>query len=89
LSLLSDFNGTYFSKYFRKISDFMKILPVGANLFHAGRQMERERDGETDKDEANNRFLQKWCGCSHATQLTKHRCILIDYFNNCNFSKHE
>jgi len=23
------------------------------------------------------------------TVLTKHRCILMDYFNNCNFSKHE
>jgi len=38
----------------------MKILPVGANLFHAGGLMEREgrREGETDKDEANNRFSQ-------------------------------
>jgi len=28
--------------------------------------------------------------CSHiTTELTKHRCILADYFNNCNFSKHE
>ena len=28
--------------------------------------------------------------CSHTTTvLTIHRCILIGYFNNCNFSKHE
>jgi hypothetical protein len=28
--------------------------------------------------------------CSHTTTvLTTYRCILIDYFNNCNFSKHE
>jgi hypothetical protein len=27
---------------------------------------------------------------SHITTvLTTHRCILMDYFNNCNFSKHE
>ena len=23
------------------------------------------------------------------SQITTHRCILIDYFNNCNFNKHE
>ena len=28
--------------------------------------------------------------CSHTTTvLTAHRFILIDYFNNCNFSKHK
>jgi len=28
--------------------------------------------------------------CIHTTTLlTTHRCILVDYFNNCNFSKHE
>ena len=28
--------------------------------------------------------------CSHTitTVLNTHRCILMDYFNNCNFSKH-
>jgi len=27
---------------------------------------------------------------SHTTTvLTTHRCILMDYFNNCNFSKHK
>ena len=37
------------------ISNFMKIRPVGAELFHA--------DGQTDRhDEANNRFSQL-CEC--------------------------
>jgi hypothetical protein len=28
--------------------------------------------------------------CNHiTTKLTTHRCILIDYFNKSNFSKHE
>jgi len=28
--------------------------------------------------------------CSHTTTvLTTHRCILMDCFNNCNFSKHK
>jgi len=28
--------------------------------------------------------------CSHTTiVLTTHRCILMDYFNDCNFSKHQ
>ena len=28
--------------------------------------------------------------CSHTTTvLTTHRCILVDLFNNCNFSKHK
>ena len=30
------------------------------------------------------------CLCSHTTtMLTTHRCILMDYFNNCNFSEHK
>jgi hypothetical protein len=28
----------------------------------------------------------RWSGCSH---ITTHRCTLIGYFDNCNFSKHE
>ena len=28
--------------------------------------------------------------CSHTTTLlTTHRCTIMDYFNRCNFSKHE
>jgi hypothetical protein len=28
--------------------------------------------------------------CSHTTTvLTTHRCVVMDHFNNCNFSKHE
>ena len=39
------------------ISDFVKILPVGAELFHA----DGPADGQTDRhDEANSRFLQFW-----------------------------
>jgi hypothetical protein len=37
------------------MSNFMKIRPVGSELFHA----DEETDGETDMhDEANSRFLQ-------------------------------
>jgi len=46
------------------MSDFMKIHPVGAELFHA--------DGRTDRqtgkhDEANCRFSQ-FCECSKKTE---------------------
>jgi hypothetical protein len=52
---LSDFNETLlFSAFFsenNQVSKFMKIRPVGAELFHAG--------GRTDRQgEANNRFSQ-------------------------------
>jgi hypothetical protein len=46
---LSDFNQAWiFSTYFRKknpqISNFMKIRPVGAELFHADRETDRQTD---------------------------------------------
>ena len=55
LLFLSDLNETWiFQVNFRKnpqISNFMKIRPLEAELFHA--------DGQADKyDEANNRFSQ-------------------------------
>jgi len=38
-----------------QISNFIKIRPVGAELFHADGRL----DGQTDRhDEANSRFLQ-------------------------------
>ena len=44
-----------------QISNFMKICPLGAELFHAGRRTDARTDGRTDKhDEANNRF-PKFC----------------------------
>ena len=41
-----------FSKNFQ-ISDFMKILPVGDELFHA--------DGQTDRYEESNSSLLQFC----------------------------
>jgi len=59
LLFLSDFNETrIFLKYIQKnsqMSYWMKISPVGAELFHAGRQ----RDRRTDRpDIAGGHFLQ-------------------------------
>jgi hypothetical protein len=56
---LSDFNGTLISgQIFEtniRTSNFVKIHPVGAELFHA----ECLTDGRTGRhDEANRRFLQ-------------------------------
>jgi hypothetical protein len=58
--LLSDFNETcnflYRLSKITQISDFMKLRPVGVELFHA--------DGQTDRhDEPNSRFSQ-FCGGS-------------------------
>jgi len=42
---------------FEKILKFHEIRPVGAELFHTGR--ERRTDGQTDRhDEANSSFSQ-------------------------------
>ena len=35
------------------MSNFIKIRPVGAELLHADREMDRQKDGH---DEANSRF---------------------------------
>jgi hypothetical protein len=66
--LLLDFNETNFLYRVSKnpqISNFMKIRPVGAELFHAERQTGGQTDRQTDRhtdrhDEANNRF-SKFC----------------------------
>ena len=52
LVFFSDFNETS-RKIFKEtqISNFMKIRPVGAEVFHADRRTSRH-------DEANNRFSQ-------------------------------
>ena len=64
-SFLSDFNkNSIFSTEFFffaniQISNFMKIRPVGAELFHT--------DGQTDRhDEANSR-ISEFCGSVYQT----------------------
>jgi len=56
---LSDFNenGTFQHRFSKnnQISNFMKILPVGAELFHAE---ERTTTDRHTNDEVNNRFSQ-------------------------------
>ena len=61
LLFLSDYNTTWnFSTYFRKkntqIPNFMKIRPVGTELFDTGRQRSRH-------DKASSSFSQ-CCGCA-------------------------
>ena len=65
----SYFNETWiFSKYFRKMSNFVKIRLVGAKYFHA--------DGRTNRnDEATNRLSQVW----EYTGNTPHIYIYILY----------
>jgi hypothetical protein len=62
----SDFNDTNFLDSFSKndsISNFIKIRPVGARLFHA--------EGRTDKnDEANSHFPQV-CERAKKKKVTK------------------
>ena len=42
-----------------QISSFIKIRPMGAELFFAYRRRDRRTDGQTDwYDEANSRFSQ-------------------------------
>jgi len=53
---LSDFNDTCISRHIfenDKISNFMKIRPVGVKLFHAKRWTDGQRDRH---DESNSRF---------------------------------
>ena len=58
LSLLSDFNkiGIFLNRFSKntQISNFMKILPLGAASFHA--------EGHTNRhDDYNGRFFAKFC----------------------------
>ena len=46
-----EFSRRIFEKKYSKFKNFMKILPVGTEMFHAERGMDRY-------DEANSRFSQ-------------------------------
>ena len=69
--VLSDFNENYsFSKNTQTLN-FIKIRPVGAELFHA--------DGRTYRQyEANNRFSQL-CESAHKSELIIDKCIITQY----------
>jgi len=72
--VLSDFV-VFPPPFFRKIhniSNFLKIRPVGAQLFHAERRMYGRMDGRMDgHDEADSRFSQ-FCesACKHVCSST-------------------
>jgi len=56
-----------------EISNFIKIHPVKADMFHAGGRA----DGRTDRqDEANNRFLQ-FCKRIWTASTSDHRKIIV------------
>jgi len=62
---------------FRKISNFMKMRPVGADLFRA--------DGEPDRHEANSRF----CESSQKHRIFTHSsftCLFQHFGYNYAFS---
>jgi hypothetical protein len=45
---------------------------------------------QTASEQRNIHTSTRTYMCSHiTTEVTTHQCILIDSFNNCNFSKHE
>ena len=57
---LSDINKTWIPDTFSKntlISDFMKIYPVGAELFHAGGQT----CGQVDRHDRANTCFSQFC----------------------------
>jgi hypothetical protein len=62
---LSDFNeNLIFSTDLKKntqIANFMKIHPVGAKLFHAGRQVDGQPDRPIDRNDEANSCLSQFC----------------------------
>jgi len=72
-----------FSKH-SQISNFIKIRPMGAVLFHADKQTEGRTDGRMDRrtdsyDEANSRFsnLYERTQRSTASSPPKHICLTL------------
>ena len=66
---LSDFNETWiFSTDFRKnqISNFIKIRPLGADLFHS----DRETDGRTDEQTDMRKQIDAFCNFANAPKMT-------------------
>ena len=72
------FSRQIFEKKKAQILNCIKIRPLGAEMFHAVRQREKDRrtDGRSDRhEENNNRFSQ----CCERTQkqLRMFRCIVL------------
>ena len=54
-----------------QISNFMKIRPLGAELFHAGGRTDGRMDGQTDRQRDMAELIVAFCNCTKAPKRIK------------------